>query len=129
MRPVDRPGPARRPDVVDPALRHIARTRPSYTNAAVDGRPVRIYVERDRVRWGKAAGVVAGVVGVLAALVAAGAYVVGAAVATVAANRDLVVGVLVLVAVVAVILRRVVGSVARRGACCAGLHCSGCPHR
>lgn len=131
VRPVERPPVTRRPGTVDPTLHRIARTQPAYTDELVDGRPVRVYIERGRVevRWGKAAAVIVGVAGAIVALLGAVAYVVGAVVETVETHRNLIVGALVATAVVAFTLRRAVGSVVRAGACCTGLHCSGCPHR
>ncbi len=131
VRPVNPPAPTRQPGPMDPVLSHIARTQPIYTNALVDGRPVRIYIERGRVRlrWGRATAITAGVAGALVALLGAGAYLAGVAVQTVEANRNVIVGALVAAVVVAFVLRRILGSVVRAGACCTGLHCSGCPHR
>jgi hypothetical protein len=120
VRPVERRRPVA-PGAVDPALAEIAQTKPGYTTAKIDGRPVQIFIERDRFRWWKLAGLVALIVtpiaGLMIALASAASWVSG--------HGSPVIGFLALVALVGFVLRRL----NRAGVCCPGLHCSGCSHR
>jgi hypothetical protein len=120
VRPIARPAP-RPPAAVHPVLAEIARTRPGYTDARIDGRPVRIYIERPRWRvsvpWVKVAALVAAIVTPLLAV----AYLVAVALAWCVDHWYLFAAALALV-----VLAPTLG---RAGVCCPGLHCPGCGHR
>lgn len=106
---------------VHPTLAHIARTRPGYTRATIDGRPVRIYLERDRIRWGRLAALTAAIVAPIGGMLVVAAYALGVLVAWLVAHWLLIVGGLALLAVASLL--------ARVGVCCPGIHCGGCRHR
>lgn len=103
----------------------LAGTRPGYTKALVDGRPVVIYIERDRLRWGKLAALVAAIGGPIVGVIGIGAYAVGFMVAWIGEHWSLIFGSVATLAVVAFAL----ATLSRVGICCPGLHCPGCGHR
>lgn len=124
VRPIERTVPAA-PTAVDPVLAEIARTRPGYTTATVDGRPVVIYIERDRLRWAKLGGLCAAIAAPLVGVIVAGAYTAWAVVGWLVDNGALILGALTTAVVIGFVLR----ALTRAGVCCPGLHCPGCGHR
>jgi hypothetical protein len=110
---------------VHPVLAEIVRNKPGYTTATIDGRPIQVYIERDRLHWWKLGGLVLAVLAPIVGVISLVMYATGAAVSWIAGHAGTIVGVLALVAVIGVALR----GLQRAGICCPGLHCSGCPHR
>jgi hypothetical protein len=102
-RPVARPA-ARPPATVDPALTRIARDHPRYTTARIDGRPVIVYIERDRLRWGKLAALVAAIVVPILGVLAVAVYAVASVVAWLIAHWLLILGTATVVLVALVLV-------------------------
>lgn len=125
VRPVERTSTPLPYGAVHPVLAEIARTKPGYTTATIDGRPVQVFIERDRLHLWKLAGLTGAIAGPIVGVIAVGAYVTGSAVSWTADHWALIAGVLVVAAVIVFALR----GLSRVGVCCPGLHCSGCPHR
>jgi hypothetical protein len=125
VRPVERPATPVPAGTVHPVLAEIARTKPGYTTATIDGRPVQVFIERDRLHWWKLGGLVAAIAGPVVGVVAVAAYATGSAVSWTADHWPLIAGALGVAALVVLTLR----GLFRAGICCPGLHCSGCPHR
>lgn len=107
------------------ALERIIAARPSVTTELINGRPVRIYLERPRLAWAATIGRVVLVLSPMLLILAAAALVMRIAVTHTAAVMGITFGVVALVA----------GKVAGRrgraghGLGCAGLHCRGCGSR
>ncbi len=125
VRPVERPAQPTQPGTVHPVLAEIARTKPGYTTATIDGRPVQVFIERDRLHWWRLGGLVAAIACPVVGVVAVAAYATGSAVSWTAGHWPLIAGALGVAAVIVLALR----GLSRAGICCPGLRCSGCSHR
>lgn len=91
------------------------------TERTIDGRPVVIYVERDRGRWLRAllmgTAITTPIAGVLLLVIWSVAWVLS--------HLALIAGTLAL----ALVVIAIVSGLRRAGVCCPGLHCEGCGHR
>lgn len=122
VRPVAR-APRRSParTEVHPVYAELVRTRPGHTDARIDGRPIRVYIERDRLHWPKLIGLVAAIMTPIVGAILAIVYAVGTVVRWGATHWIFLTGAALALVLTVFILGRVGG--------CPGIHCPGCGHR